>query len=36
MLAPGEVVRTQVPELDDIELYESANPRFDPYEYVYW
>ena len=33
---PGEVVRTRVPGLDDVDLYESANPRFDPYEYVYW
>ena len=33
---PGEVVRTRVPELDGVDLYESANPRFDPYEYVYW
>ena len=33
---PGEVVRTLVPELQDCSLYESANPGFDPYEYVYW
>ena len=32
----GEVVRSRVPELDGVELYESANTRFDPYEYVYW
>ena len=33
---PGEVERASVPALDGVELYESANPRFDPYEYVYW
>ena len=32
----GEIVRDRVPELDDVSLYESANVRFDPYEYVYW
>ena len=32
----GEIVRDRVPELDDVSLYESANIRFDPYEYVYW
>ena len=33
---PGEVRRTVIPELKDVDLYESANPGFDPYEYVYW
>ena len=33
---PGETVRERVPELDKVELYESANPYFDPYEYIYW
>ena len=33
---PGEIERTHVPELDGTDLYESANTRFDPYEYVYW
>lgn len=32
----GEVVRTRVAELDGIDLYETANVQFDPYEYVYW
>lgn len=32
----GELVRHRVPELDEVTLYESANPSFDPYEYVYW
>lgn len=32
----GEIIRDRVPELDDVSLYESANTRFDPYEYVYW
>ena len=35
-IKPGEVVRTIIPELQGIDLYESANPGFDPYEYVYW
>ncbi len=33
---PGEIERTDVPALDGVDLYESANPNFDPYEYVYW
>ena len=32
----GEIVRDRVPELDGVDLYESANTQFDPYEYVYW
>ena len=35
-IKPGEVVRTIIPELQGVDLYESANPGFDPYEYVYW
>mgnify|MGYP003293496852 CR=1 FL=1 len=35
-IKPGEVVRTIIPELQGVEIYESANPGFDPYEYVYW
>lgn len=35
-LQEGEVVRTAVPELDAVALYETANVQFDPYEYVYW
>ena len=35
-IKPGEVVRQEIPELKDVDLYESANPGFDPYEYVYW
>ena len=33
---PGEIERTGVADLDGVSLYESANLRFDPYEYVYW
>ena len=33
---PGEVRREEIAELKDVDLYESANPGFDPYEYVYW
>lgn len=28
--------RQRVKELEGIELYETANPQFDPYEYIYW
>ena len=33
---PGDVKRAQVKELDDVKLYQTPNPDFDPYEYVYW
>ena len=33
---PGDVKRPQIKELDDVILYPTANPDFDPYEYVYW
>ena len=33
---PGDVKRIQVKELDDVKLYQTPNPDFDPYEYVYW
>jgi len=28
--------RKSVPSLDKVDLYETANPDFDPYEYIYW
>jgi len=33
---PGELVRTPNPAYDGTALYASRNPKFDPYEYVYW
>jgi beta-galactosidase len=33
---PGDVKRVPVKELDDVKLYPTPNPDFDPYEYVYW
>jgi hypothetical protein len=33
---PGDVKRIRVEELDGVDLYETANPDFDPYEYIYW
>jgi hypothetical protein len=32
----GEVVRKANPAYDDVEIYSTRNPKFDPYEYVYW
>ena len=32
----GEVVRKANPAYDDVSIYASRNPKFDPYEYVYW
>ena len=33
---PDDVKRHQVKELDEIDLYPTSNPTFDPYEFVYW
>ena len=35
-LSPAAKMRVRVPELDPVPLYETANPQFDPYEYIYW
>ena len=32
----GEVVRKANPAYDGVDIYASRNPKFDPYEYVYW
>ena len=33
---PGELKRRSNPAYDGVEVYFSRNPKFDPYEYVYW
>ena len=33
---PASRYRKAVPELDEVDLYVTVNPQFDPYEYIYW
>ena len=35
-IKPGDTVRKPIADLNDVNLYETVYPEFDPYMYVYW